>query len=356
MDDARFKDSLHAESLDRNARLGNLRRAAASRGGNESLDQITRFLDLQHPHLLWGLGGVFGLVVLGAVVAGVLTVVNPRKDYTELRQRIFSWVIMIALLSAALLLGWQATTALFAVVSFIALREFLSLAPTRREDRLIVLAAYLAIPLNYAFIAADIYGVYLVLIPVYAFLITPWLMAVIGQTRGFLASASMFHWGLMTCIYNIGYVAFLMRTPPYEAPAGGAGLVFFLLVATEFNDVAQYVWGKLLGRHKIIPRVSPNKTWEGFIGGWITTAALIWFAGPLFTPLEGLGLAVVAVVLPAAGFAGDVTMSAIKRDIGVKDTSHLIPGHGGILDRIDSLTFTAPIYFHLLAFFALEKF
>lgn len=320
------------------------------------MDIITDFLAARHPALLWGLAAVCGLVALGAVVAGALTVLNREKDYTELRQRILSWVVMIALLSAALLLGWQATTALFAVVSFIALREFLSLAPTRREDRLIVLAAYLAIPLNYLFVALDIYGIYLVLIPVYAFLITPWLMAVIGQTRGFLGSASVFHWGLMTCIYNIGYVAFLTRTPEREAPAGAAGLVFFLLVATEFNDVAQYVWGKLLGRHKIIPRVSPNKTWEGFVGGWISTAALIWFAGPLFTPLQGVGLAVVALVLPLAGFAGDVTMSAIKRDIGVKDTSHLIPGHGGILDRIDSLTFTAPIYFHLLAWFAVEKF
>ncbi len=320
------------------------------------MDIIARVFADQHPHLLWGLAGVGGLVALGAVVAGALTVLRRDKDYTELRQRIFSWVVMIALISAALLAGWPATTALFAVVSFIALREFLSLAPTRREDRLIVLAAYLAIPVNYAFVALDIYGIYLVLIPVYAFLITPWLMAIIGQTRGYLASVAMFHWGLMTCIYNIGYVAYLMRTPDYELPAGAAGLVFFLLVATEFNDVAQYVWGKLLGRRKIIPRVSPNKTWEGFIGGWISTAALIWFAGPLFTPLEDTGLAVLALVLPVAGFAGDVTMSAIKRDIGVKDTSHLIPGHGGILDRIDSLTFTAPIYFHLLAWFALETF
>ncbi len=320
------------------------------------MQAIERFLASHPPALIWGLAGVIGLLLLGSVIAGVLTVARRGKDYRELRQRIVSWWIMIALLAAALLAGWQATVALFAVVSFIALREFLSLAPTRREDRLIILGAYLTIPLNYLFVALDIYGIYLVLIPVYAFLITPWLMAVIGQTKGYLASASMFHWGLMTCVYNIGYVAYLMRTPEYELPAGGAGLVFFLLVATEFNDVAQYVWGKLFGRHKIIPRVSPNKTWEGFVGGWASTAALIWFAGPLFTPLEGWGLAIVAAVLPVAGFAGDVTMSAIKRDLGVKDTSHLIPGHGGILDRIDSLTFTAPLYFHLLAWFAVEKF
>lgn len=318
--------------------------------------RIEAFLATQSPALLWGLGGIFALLVLGSVVAAVLTIVRPTKDYRELRQRMSSWWVMIGLLAAALLLGWQATLGLFMVISFIALREFLSLAPTRREDRLIILGCYLTIPVSYAFVAADIYGIYLVIIPVYAFLILPWLMAVIGQTKGYLSSVALFHWGLMTCVYNIGYAAFLMRTPADQTPAGAAGLVFFLLVATEFNDVAQYVWGKLFGRNKIIPKVSPNKTWEGFLGGWATTAALIWFVGPLFTPLQGIGLATMALVLPVAGFAGDVTMSAIKRDIGVKDTSHLIPGHGGILDRIDSLTFTAPLYFHLLAWFALAKF
>ena len=322
----------------------------------EFIAKIEAFLAAQPPALLWGLGGIGVLLVLGSVIAALLTALRPQKDYSELRQRMSSWWVMIGLLAAALLLGWQATLGLFAVVSFIALREFLSLAPTRREDRLIILACYIAIPVSYAFIAADIYGIYLVIIPVYAFLILPWLMAVIGQTRGYLSSVALFHWGLMTCVYNIGYAAFLMRTPSVEAPAGAAGLVFFLLVATEFNDVAQYVWGKLFGRNKIIPKVSPNKTWEGFLGGWASTAALIWFVGPVFTPLHGIGLATVALVLPVAGFAGDVTMSAIKRDIGVKDTSHLIPGHGGILDRIDSLTFTAPIYFHLLAWFSLDKF
>lgn len=320
------------------------------------ITEIRAFIAGQPPALLWGLSGVFGLLAAGSVIAAVLTAARPGKDYSELRQRMSSWWVMIGLLAGALLLGWQATLALFAAVSFIALREFLSLAPTRREDRLIILACYLAIPVSYAFVAADIYGIYLVIIPVYAFLILPWLMAVIGQTRGYLSSVALFHWGLMTCVYNIGYAAFLMRTAPEETPAGPAGLVFFLLVATEFNDVAQYVWGKLFGRNKIIPKVSPNKTWEGFLGGWASTAALIWFVGPLFMPLEGFGLATLALILPVAGFAGDVTMSAIKRDIGVKDTSHLIPGHGGILDRIDSLTFTAPIYFHLLAWFTLETF
>ncbi len=309
------------------------------------------------PALVWGLGVVLAILTLGALAAALLPLVRRGKDYTNLRQRVNSWWVMVALLAGALLLGWQTTTVLFAAISFIALREFLSLAPARREDRLIILAAYLAIPINYAFVAIDQYGIYLVFIPVYCFMAVPFLMACFGQTRAFLATAATFHWGLVTCVYSLGFAAFLMRTPLKEhLPAGPAGMVFLLLFVTELNDVAQYVWGKLFGRHKIVPKVSPNKTWEGFLGGWATTAAVIWFLGPYLAPLHGWGLGWMAFGLPLAGFAGDVTMSAVKRDIGVKDTSALIPGHGGMLDRADSLTFTAPLYFHLLAFFSLERF
>ena len=137
---------------------------------------------------------------------------------------------------------------------------------------------------------------------------------------------------------------------------GGAGLVFFLLFITQLNDVAQYCWGKALGRTKITPTVSPNKTWEGAIGGWLTTAAVFYVLAPYFTPLTAMEAAIMGVLVPMAGFFGDITMSAIKRDLGVKDTSRLIPGHGGVLDRLDSLTFAAPVYFHLLAYFAIERF
>jgi phosphatidate cytidylyltransferase len=321
------------------------------------MDVIHAWVSNQPPALLWGLGGVLGVLTLAVAITTALPLLRPGGDFTNLRQRINSWWVMIALLAAALLSGWLAVTLLFAVVSFIALREFLSLAPVRREDRPVMLAAYLTIPISYGFIVANIYGFYLVFTPVYVFLFMPFLMACIGQTKGYLATVATFHWAIVTCVYNIGFIAFLMRVPAEEhMPAGNAGLVFLLLVATEANDVAQYVWGKLFGRRKIMPKVSPNKTWEGFLGGWATTTALIWFLGPVFTPLSGIGLATLAFFLPLAGFAGDVTMSAIKRDIGVKDTSGLIPGHGGLLDRADSLTFTAPLYFHLVAYFGLKAF
>ncbi len=321
------------------------------------MNQVREAFAAQPPALLWGLGGVLGVLTLAVAIAALLPKLKPGEDHANLRQRIGSWWVMIAMLTAALLLGWQAVTGLFAVMSFIGLREFLSLAPARREDRPILWAAYLTIPVSYAFIITDTYGFYLVFVPVYVFLALPFLMACIGQTRAYLSTAAIFHWGVVTCVYNLGYAAFLMRAhEPQSLPAGPAGLVFMLLVATEANDVAQYVWGKSIGRRKILPKVSPNKTWEGFLGGWATTAALIWFVGPWFLPLSGLGLAVMAVTLPLAGFAGDVTMSAVKRDLGVKDTSALIPGHGGLLDRVDSLTFTAPLFFHLVVYFGHRAF
>jgi phosphatidate cytidylyltransferase len=307
--------------------------------------------------LLWGLGGVLATLLLGTAAALGLPVVKPGRDWTNLKLRVWSWWVMIALIVAALLGGPTWVTTLFAVVSFLALREFLSLAPTRREDRLIVLFAYLTIPVCYLLVGFDQYLIYLVAIPVWFFILTPFLMALAGQTRGYLASLSMFNWGVIACVYSIGFAPLLMHVPQSEVPeAGAAGLVFFLLVATEANDVLQYVTGKLFGRRKILPSVSPNKTWEGFLGGWLLTGALIWLAAPIFTPIDETGRWMLAVLMPLAGFAGDVTMSAVKRDLGVKDTSSFIPGHGGVLDRIDSLTFTAPLYFHLLAYYGLAKY
>ena len=308
------------------------------------------------PALVIGLLAVLGVMLAATALVLILPILKPGGNWRELQLRVWSWWVMIALLVAALALGWIATTLLFAAVAFIALREFLSLAPLRREDRLIVLFAYLTIPLSFGLVVLDLYGIFLVAIPVWFFLTVPFLMAIAGQTRAYLATVATITWAVIVCVYNLGVIPLLMRTPDSEAPAGAAGLVFLLLLVTEANDVLQYVCGKLFGRRKIVPTVSPNKTWEGFLGGWVLTAALIVLLAPIFTPLSGWHVWLLAAVLPLAGFAGDVTMSAVKRDLGVKDTSRLIPGHGGVLDRIDSLTFTAPLYFHLLAYYALDKY
>ncbi len=317
---------------------------------------MTIDLESLAPALLWGLGSVALLLTLGTLASLILPTLQPGK-WTDLGPRMRSWWVMCILVIAALLAGPYPLILLFGLVSFLALKEFLTLAPTRREDRMVVLLVYAAVPIAYGAVWIDNYQFFLTIIPVYLFLIVAFMMAWIGRTEGFLATAGILYWGVVACVTNLAYIAFLIQVPAAETPqAGPAGLVFFLLFVTQLNDVAQYCWGKAFGRTKITPLVSPNKTWEGAIGGWITTGLVIWFLGPVFTPLTGLGLGITALLLPVAGFAGDITMSAIKRDLGVKDTGQLLPGHGGALDRLDSLTFTAPLFFHLLAFFAVDKF
>ena len=323
---------------------------------SETFSTLTRE-KLAHlpPALQAGFAGVLGLLLIGSLMALILPRLNPR--WADLGPRMYSWWIICGLLISTLIMGWQAFTLLFAFISFTALREFLTLAPTRKEDRLAILFVFASVIVNYWAVWIDNYAYYLVIIPVYVFILTAIVMSWTGRTQGFLATSGIMHWGVIVCVYNLGYTAFLMRTPASEVPqAGAAGLVFFLVFITQFNDVAQYMWGRLIGRHKITPKVSPNKTWEGAIGGWVTSAALFVWLAPYFTPLAVWPSVLIGAILPVAGFFGDITMSAIKRDLGVKDTSNLLPGHGGALDRLDSLMFTAPVYFHLLAIFALERF
>ncbi|MCU0882269.1 MAG: phosphatidate cytidylyltransferase [Hyphomonadaceae bacterium] len=305
---------------------------------------------------------LIGLGVIGALLAAgwAAALILPRREpgmWTDLKPRMQSWSLIVGILAAALLAGAGVFITLFALVSFIALKEFLTLAPTRKEDRIVLLLAYLAVPVTYLSVWADEYILFLVLVPVYLFTLMAFAMALGGRTEKYLATAGIVYWGVVVCVTNLGYVPLLMQVPLDEAgPAGPAGLVLFVLLVTQLNDVAQYAWGKSFGKRKILPTVSPNKTWEGAIGGGLTTAVVIIVLGPLVTPLDGLGLWLLAIGLPIAGFAGDVTMSAIKRDLGVKDTGTLLPGHGGALDRLDSLTFTAPLFFHILAFFAVAHF
>jgi phosphatidate cytidylyltransferase len=174
-------------------------------------------------------------------------------------------------------------------------------------------------------------------------------MVLHGQTEGFLRAAGTLHWGLMTTVFTLSHIAYLLQLPE-KGGAAGASLVLFLVLVTQFGDVAQYTWGKLFGRHKVMPTVSPNKTYEGLLGGMATSFVLVYFLAPQLTPLTRNESLVAGFFLPLAGFLGDVSVSAIKRDIGVKDSGSSIPGHGGVLDRVNSLTFTAPLFFHFLRY------
>lgn len=273
------------------------------------------------------LTAIFVLLLLATVINGLLVRLRPGKDWCELTLRIRTWWVIIVLFSLALLSpNWLALT-FFALVSFMALKEFLTLVPSRQSDHMPLLWMFIAIPLNYWLIGIGWYGMFVVFIPVYVFLFLPARMVIAGDTQGFLRTASQLHWSLMTTVFAFSHVAFLLVLPA-DGMQTGALLVLFLVGLTEFNDIAQYLWGKSLGRIKVIPKVSPNKTLAGLLGGVATTALAATILGPLLTPMSWPMALLAGVIIGVTGFCGDVVMSAIKRDIGVKDSGTLLPGHG----------------------------
>ncbi len=301
-------------------------------------------------NVLWSLAGLYGILIIASLITAILT--RSSRDCTELVQRIKSWWVMVTVFTCAMLLSRNVSLGFFGFISFLALKEYLSIIPTRRADRRVLFWAYLAIPLQYYWVAQEWYGMFIIFIPVYVFLFLPMRMVLIGETRRFLHAAGTLHWGLMTMVFSISHLAYLLVLPATDNfTVGGAGLVLFLVFLTQFNDVSQYVWGKLFGRHRIIPKVSPNKTWEGFVGGVLTTTLFAALLADLLTPMSMERAVLAGLIIGTSGFIGDVTVSALKRDIGVKDSGGLLPGHGGILDRIDSLTYSAPLFFHYIWYF-----
>ncbi len=294
------------------------------------------------------LGGVWVLLLLATAAVWRLA---PAPD-SELRQRIRSWWLIVALCSLALTFSRTIALLFFGLVSFLALKEYLTLIATRHADRRVLFWAYLSIPIQYFWIAIEWYGMFIIFIPVYLFLLLPVVMVLNGETQGHLRAAGTLHWGLMSMVFSLSHLAYLLVLPQGEYPqVSGPGLVLFLLLLTELNDVAQYCWGKALGKHKISPTVSPNKTAEGFIGGVFSTVLLAALLAPWLTPFNLRDALWAGLLIAVAGFFGDLSLSALKRDLGIKDSGNLLPGHGGILDRIDSLTYTAPLFFHFTRYF-----
>jgi phosphatidate cytidylyltransferase len=304
------------------------------------------------PHSLYVMVAVFGLLVLASISWRVLAARHPDKDYTELRQRIQSWWVMVGVLFLALMLSRTTAIVLFGFISFLALKEFFSIVPTRQADRRVIFWAYLSIPVQYYWVGIGWYGMFIIFVPIYIFLLLPMRMVLIGETKGFIRSVGITHWAVMLTVFSLSHIAYLLVLPEKNPEAGPMGLVIFLLLTTQLNDVSQYLWGKLLGRHKVIPKVSPNKTWEGLLGGIATITLVGGAAAPLLTPLWwGTGL-LAGLLISVSGFFGDVVISSVKRDLDIKDSGNLIPGHGGLLDRIDSLTFTSPLFFHFIYYMA----
>ncbi|WP_185982494.1 phosphatidate cytidylyltransferase [Aureimonas mangrovi] len=299
-----------------------------------------------------------GLVVILGTASIVGRILGRRAQSPEssatidnLNARIRSWWLMVAVFAVAFAFGKGVTLVLFALTSFYCLREFISLTPTRPADHAaLAVAFYVFLPLQYVLIGIDWQSLFSIAIPVYAFLLLPVLAVLKHETGEFLMRTAKVQWALMLTVYCISHAPalLLLRIPGFEG--GGFLLLFFLVAIVQASDVLQYIFGKLFGRHKIAPVVSPNKTWEGFVGGGATAtllgAALYWITP--FSPLQAAGMAL-AIVL--AGFCGGLVLSAVKRSLGAKDWGRMIEGHGGALDRMDSVTYAAPLFFHLTNYY-----
>lgn len=316
------------------------------------IEKIFR-LDIAHnSDLLFVVGLIFGILVLATVGFFIAGKLKPKANLSELKSRTRSWWIMASIFIGATLINSTISYIAIGMLSFLAFRELYSVLGFRESDRRAIFWAFIAIPVQYYLAYIGWYGAYIIFIPVVMFLFLPLRLVLKGDTSGIIKSMASLQWVLMLTVFGISHMAYLLSLHEIKGfSSGGRGLLLFLVFLTEINDVMQFTWGKILGRNKIIPKVSPNKTWEGFAGGVISTTA-IGYGLKFLTPLSHTQAIFVSFIIAISGFIGDIVMSSIKRDIGIKDMGATIPGHGGILDRIDSLAYTAPVFFHLVYYIA----
>lgn len=311
---------------------------------------LRQAIDRAPPQFWWVIGGVIALLVVASLIGFILGRVKPGSVVDNLNARINAWWVMVGVLLVCFLMGKVATLVFFGLLSFFALREFISLTPTRRGDHLaLCLCFYIAIPLQYWLIGIDWYGLFVMCIPVYGFLALPAVSALSGDTENFLERNTKIQWGVMLTVFCLSHAPALMllRIPGYEGQ--NLMLLFYLLLVVQLSDVLQYVFGKLFGRHLLAPQVSPSKTVEGLVGGGLAATgvgAALWWITP-FSPMQSALLSLLIVV---CGFLGGLALSAVKRSLGAKDWGEMIEGHGGILDRLDSVVFSAPVFFHVVRY------
>ncbi|MDC9581773.1 phosphatidate cytidylyltransferase [Xenorhabdus sp. PR6a] len=301
------------------------------------------------------LGGIFGILVIASVIGGILALrySGERRKATidNLNARIRSWWMICIICVLAIVVGPVGSVILFAVMSFFALREFITLTPIRCSDhKALFWCFFVFIPAQYVLVGMQWYELFSVFIPVYVLLFLPVRTALLGDTIHFLERTAKIQWGMLITVFAISHAPALLILDIPEYKNQNIKLLLFLMIVVQLSDVLQYVFGKLFGNRPIVPKLSPNKTVEGFVGGIFVSALLrmsLFWVTP-FSPWEA-GLMSLAITL--MGFMGGLCMSAIKRDSGVKDFGGIIAGHGGMLDRIDSLCFAAPIFFHLTRYF-----
>ncbi|WP_296419380.1 phosphatidate cytidylyltransferase [Pseudooctadecabacter sp.] len=299
--------------------------------------------------LLWLFVGTCGLMtaltLLGEILHARAGHDNPVIETFMTRVR--SWWGMVILFTLALIIGKLGIILLFAFTSFAALREFLTMTSKRKADHLSLALAFFAIlPLQYLFVGMEWQTLYTVFIPVYAFLLLPVVSALRGNPDRFLVRVAETQWAMMICIFCLSHVPALLSIEVAGYPDDrGVMLIAFLIMVVQFGDLLDFFFGRRIGRTRIIPGISA-KTWEGMAAG-VLCAAIIGALLAWMTPFSVMGAAGMAALASLVGMFGNLVFAAVKRDRGVKDWSHLIPGQGGFMDQFDSVIFAAPVFYHL---------
>ena len=310
------------------------------------------------------LAAVFVALIIGSVIRLVsLWSVTTEKARSR-RASLLTWWILAAMLAASVLAGTLGVCILLAVASWMGFSEYRSLEARDEADRFASNLLRCTIPVVYLSIYLGWGLTALALLPLLAVLVVATSDVVHGVTRGYVRSIGALVFGAVVLIGGLGHAAEIVAGPAAENAVGGpAGWFIFLVVLTELNDISQALVGRRIGSHHITPTVSPNKTGEGLLGGILVTVAAALVLSPFLTPLTTrtaptwtafswlaplMWPLFAGLVIALAGFLGDLNMSAIKRDAGVKDSSRALPGMGGVLDRIDSLTLTAPVFYWLI--------
>lgn len=269
-------------------------------------------------------------------------------------RRVRSWWVICTLLAIALL-SRTITVVLFGLISFATLREFITLTPTRLSDhRALFWVFFFFLPLQYVLVAYNAYGAFAVMIPVFALVFIPMRIAIAGDPKRFLERVAKIQVGLLICVYNLSYApALLYLEAPGLTYSANARLLFLLVLLSLLSEAVQFAWSRLYGRHVIAPEINQSRTWEGFLGSSATIAlvgAALHSVGA--TPFATLWHAAAASLLVAVmGFAGAMTLSAVKRDRRVQDYGALVEGQPGVLDRADALCFAAPVFYHVARWF-----
>lgn len=317
-----------------------------------------------HVNLLWVICVILGSMLAGTIIRVLWMTVSPSQENTDRLASLKTWWALVLLFCCSVLLGRFAVAGLFALASCIGVREYLHLTSRSRDLPSIQTCLYLAVPLQFSWVVLGWFEPFWVTVPVAGLLVIAGSAAATGKTHDFLRDVATLMWGLLLLVFCLSHAAmFLALSESSNQVAGNAGWIVYLILLTESNDIAQALWGRQFGRHKVTPTVSPHKTWEGLLLGIATTILLAVVLAPILTPLHAgptrnagsvsLALpyvwsAIAGALIAISGFFGDISMSAFKRDVGVKDSSSLLPGQGGMLDRVDSLTFAAPVFFYFV--------